>query len=82
MVLGYRTKAWNREGNVGKSYKKEKEKVPCVPKPEVQPWQAQRSELLYVVNVTPGLAKQNHLAWEACMVDDAALSNSTKGGND
>ena len=37
-------------------------------------------ELLYVANAGLGLANQNQLAWEACMVDDHALSYSTEGG--
>ena len=40
----------------------------------------QGSELLYMVSVGLGLANQNQLAWKACMVNDDALSNSTKGG--
>ena len=47
---------------------KRKEKVSFVPKPEVQPWQAQGFELLYVVSAEPGRANENQLAWEACMV--------------
>ena len=33
-----------------------------------------------MLSVGPGLANQNQLAWEACMVDDDALSDSTEGG--
>ena len=35
---------------------------------------------LYVVSTGPGRANQNQLAWEACMMDDDSLSDSTKGG--
>ena len=63
-----------------KQKRRQKKRYPQSPEPEVQPWQAQGSELLYVVNAGPGPANQNQLAWEACMVDDDALSNSTEGG--
>ena len=59
---------------------RQKKRYPRSPEPEVQPWQAQGSELLYVVSVGPRPANQNQLAWEACMVDDDALSDSTEGG--
>ena len=59
---------------------KKKKRYSRSPEPEVQPWQAQGSELLYMVSTGPGLANQNQLAWEACMVDDDALSDSTEGG--
>ena len=63
-----------------KQKRKQKRTHPRSPEPEVQPWQAQGSELLYVVRIGLGLANQNQLAWEACMVDDDTLSDSTKGG--
>ena len=59
---------------------RQKKRYPRSPKTEVQPWQMQGFELLYVVNVGPGPDNQNQLAWEACMVDDDALSDSTEGG--
>ena len=64
----------------GKSKRKKKKRYPRSPKPKVQLWQAQGSEFLYVVSAEPGPANQNQLAWEACMVDDATLSDSTEGG--
>ena len=69
-----------REGCREKRKRKKKKRYPRSPKPKVQPWQAQGSELFYVVNAGPGPANQNQLAWEACMVDDAALFDSTEGG--
>ena len=63
-----------------KRKRRQKKRYPRSPEPEVQPWQAQGSELLYVVSAGPGPANQNQLAWEACMVDDDALSDSTEGG--
>ena len=63
-----------------KQKRKKKKRYPRSPEPEVQPWQAQGSELLYVVSTGIWPANQNELAWEACMVDDDALSNSTKEG--
>ena len=68
------------EGCREKHKRKKKKRYPRSPKPKVQPWQAQGSELLYMVSAGPGPANQNHLAWEACMVDDAPLSDSTEGG--
>ena len=59
---------------------REKKRYLRSPKLEVQPWQMQGSKLLYVVSAGPRPANQNQLAWEACMVDDEALSNSTEGG--
>ena len=58
---------------------KQKKRYSRSPKLEVQPWQAQGSKLLYTVSAGPGPENQNQLAWEACMVDDDALSNSTEG---
>ena len=63
-----------------KQKRKKKKRYPRSPELEVQPWQAQGSELLYVVSTGPGPVNQNQLAWEACMVDDDALSDNTKGG--
>ena len=68
------------EGCREKRKRKKKKRYPQSPKPKVQPWQAQGSELLYVVSAGPGPANQNQLAWEACMVDDAALCDCTEGG--
>ena len=39
--------------------RKKKKRYPRSPKPKVQPWQPQGSELLYVVNAGPGPANQN-----------------------
>ena len=39
-----------------------------------------RSELLYMVNIGLVVANQNQLAWEARMVNDDALSDTTEGG--
>ena len=63
-----------------KQKRRQKKRYPRSPELEAQLWQAQGSELLYVVSAGPRLAHQNQLAWEACMVDDDALSDSTKGG--
>ena len=68
-----------REGCRGKCKRKKKKRYHLSPKPKVQQWQAQGSELLYVVSAGPGPTNQNQLAWEVCMVDDAALSDSTEG---
>ena len=59
---------------------KKKKRYPRSLELEVQPWEAQGSELLHVVSPGPRPANQNQLAWEACMVDDDALSDSIKGG--
>ena len=63
-----------------KQKRRQKKRYPRSPELEVQPWQAQGFELLYVVSTGPGPTNQNQLAWEACMVDDDALSDSTEGG--
>ena len=68
-----------KEGCREKCKRKEKKRYPLSPKPKAQPWQAQGSELIYVVSVGLGPANQNQLAWEAFRVDDATLSHSTKG---
>ena len=60
--------------------KKKKKRQPLSPKPEVQPWKAQGFELLYVVSAGLGPANQNYLAWEACMIADAAIPDSAEGG--
>ena len=71
----------DKKRDAGKNIKERKRKGTLGSlKPKVHPWQAQGFELLYVVNAGPGPANQNQLAWEACMVDDAALSDSTEGG--
>ena len=69
-----------KEGCREKRKRKKKKRYPRSPKPKVQPWQAQGSELLYVVSAGLGPSNQNQLAWEACLVDDAGLSDSTEGG--
>ena len=63
-----------------KRKRRQKKRHPRSPEPEVQPWQAQGSELLYVFNVGLGPENQNQLAWEASMVNDDALSDSSEGG--
>ena len=68
------------ESEEGDSSQWEKKRQPLSPKPNVRPWQAQGSELLYVVSVGSGPVDQNQLAWEACMVEDATFPSSTEGG--
>ena len=63
-----------------KRKRRKKKRYPRSPEPEVQPWQVQGSKLLYVVSAGPGPENQNQLAWEACIMDDDALFNSTTGG--
>ena len=69
-----------KEGCREKGKRKKRKRYSRSPKPKVQPWQAQGSELLYVVSAGPRSASQNQLAWKVCMVDDAMLSDSTEGG--
>ena len=68
------------ESEEGDSSQWEKKRQPLSPEPEVQPWQAQGSELLCVVSAGLGPVDQNQLAWEACMVKDAAFPDNTEGG--
>ena len=63
-----------------KRKRRQKKRYPRSLELEVQPWQAQGFELLYVVSAGPGPDNQNQLALEACMVDDDALSDSNEGG--
>ena len=50
-------------GKCREKRKRKKNKMyPLSHEPEAQPWQAQGSELLYVVSAGPGPANQNQLA--------------------